>query len=119
MDDHRKGIQADKPLPPWEQPGCFRMDCEPHRAELLTAISILGLIVNQVSMCLPIFLLIGMLLGMTTWLLAKLDLAKMSRGMMDPGGMKVTTEAKRNAEFALAIGIMWIVAWALFVLMLA
>jgi hypothetical protein len=35
MDDHREGIQADKPISPWEQPGCFRMDCEPHRGELL------------------------------------------------------------------------------------
>ena len=28
-------IQADKPIPPWEQPGCFRLDREPPRASLL------------------------------------------------------------------------------------
>jgi hypothetical protein len=29
------GIQAEKPAPPWERPGCFRLDCGPHRGELL------------------------------------------------------------------------------------
>lgn len=29
------GIQTNKPIPPWEQPGCFRLDCEPHRSTLL------------------------------------------------------------------------------------
>jgi hypothetical protein len=35
MNDNRDSIQAEKPVPPWEQPGFFRLDCEPHRGTLL------------------------------------------------------------------------------------
>jgi hypothetical protein len=35
MDDHRDGIQTDKPIPPRERPSCFHMDCEPHRGNFL------------------------------------------------------------------------------------
>jgi hypothetical protein len=107
MDDHREGIQDDEPIPPWERPGCFRMDCEPHRGGILNGLAILGLIVSSVSMFLPPLLVIGMPLDVTTWYLARLDLAKMSKGLMDPDGQKVTTDAKRTAGFAFAIGIIW------------
>jgi hypothetical protein len=118
MDDHREGIQVEKPVPPWEQPGCFRMDCVPHRGEILTGMAILGLIVSQLSMCLPLLLAIGMPLNTITWYLARLDLAKMSKGLMDPGGQKVTTDAQCTAVFAIAIGILWAAIWAMLLLLL-
>src|SRR5262249_6927799 len=94
----------------------FRMDCVSHRGEILTGMAILGLIVSQLSMCLPLLLVIGMPLNVTTWYLARLDLAKMSKGLMDPGGQKVTTEAQRSAVFAFAIGILWGLIWAMLLL---
>ena len=112
MDDHREGIQDDEPIPPWERPDCFRMDCEPHRGGILNGLAILGLIVSSVSMFLPPLLVIGMPLDVTTWYLARLDLAKMSKGLMDPGGEKVTTEARRTAVFAFALCIIWAAIWA-------
>jgi hypothetical protein len=35
MDENCEAIQAEKPVPPWERPGCFRQGCEPHRGDLL------------------------------------------------------------------------------------
>ena len=118
MDDHREGIQAEKPVLPWEHPGCFRRDCEPHRGEILKVMAILGLIVSQLSMCLPLLLVIGMPLNVTTWYLARLDLAKMRKGLMDPSGQKVTTDSQRTAVFAFAICIIWTATWATLFLVL-
>jgi hypothetical protein len=118
MSDHREGIQANKPIVPWERPGCFLRDVEPHRGEILKVMAILGLIVSQMSMCLPVLLLIGMPLNVITWYLAKLDLAKMSKGRMEPSGEKVTTDAKRTAGFAFVIGIICAVTWAMVLLVL-
>lgn len=118
MDDHREGIQIDKPLQPWERPGCFRLDCEPHRAEVLSGLSIAGLIVSQVSMCLPFLLILGMPFNIAIWFLARHDLAKMKKGLMDPTGQKVTAESKRTAGFAFVISIIWAVSWAMFLFLL-
>lgn len=69
MDDHREGIQADKPVPPWELPGCFRLDCEPHRGDMLKRLAIAGLIVGQATVCLPFLLVVGIPLSVITWYL--------------------------------------------------
>lgn len=118
MDDRREHTQADKAVPPWERPGCFRRDCEPHRGEIVTGMAIAGLIVSQVSMCLPLLLVIGMPLNAITWYLARLDGTKMRKGLMDPSGEKVTAEARQTAGFAFALGIFWAAAWAALLLML-
>src|SRR4051812_40126339 len=34
---------TDRPVPPWELPGNFRLDCEPHRAQLLQVLRGLSL----------------------------------------------------------------------------
>ena len=35
LNDNQDGIRTEKPIPPWEQPGFFRLDCQPHRDTLL------------------------------------------------------------------------------------
>jgi hypothetical protein len=80
--------------------------------------AILGLMVSQVTMCLPFLLMIGMPLNLTTWYLARLDLAKMRKGLMDRGGEKVTAEARQTAGFAFALGLFWVAAWTTPFLML-
>jgi hypothetical protein len=54
MGEHREGIQADKPIPPWEQPGCFRLDCKPHRSPLLSVMGIASGILGGFAIPLPI-----------------------------------------------------------------
>jgi hypothetical protein len=78
--------------------------------------AILGLIVSWVSMCLPLLLVIGMPLDVTTWYLARLDLAKMSKGLMDSAGQKVTAEAEETAGFAFVLSLLWVMIWAMFIL---
>ncbi len=51
MNHDRTRIQVDKSIPPWEQPGFYRMDCEPHRSALLLCLSLPTFIP-----CLPAFL---------------------------------------------------------------
>jgi cytochrome c oxidase assembly factor CtaG len=84
----------------------------------LKGLAIAGLIISQVSMCLPPLLVIGIPLNVTTWYLARLDLSKMSKGRMDPSGQKVTTDAKHTAVFAFAIAIIWIATWSMLILVL-
>ena len=97
MNDHREGIQADKPVPPWEQPGCFRRDCEPHRGDMLWWLGCASFILGNLALV-PCFVglpnLLGTPLGLTTWMLARSDLAKMQKGVMDPRGEKITAEAR-------------------------
>src|SRR5919199_599959 len=45
MDNGNQGGGAftDRPIPPWELPGNFRRDCEPHRAQVVQVLAGLGL----------------------------------------------------------------------------
>src|SRR5262249_2725145 len=94
MDHHHEGIQVEKPIPPWERPGCFRMDCEPHRAGLLRLLRPATVIAGLLSMLPFPFLVIGLPLSVTTWLMAGSDLAKMHKGQMDPGGKGLAIQAR-------------------------
>jgi hypothetical protein len=88
------GIQADKPIPPWEQPGCFRLDCEPHRSGLLYCLAWIGLILSLVSsVTLGLPLLVAFPVSLATWTMARRDLALMLKGLMDPQGEKRTRQA--------------------------
>jgi hypothetical protein len=49
MDDNRTDIQTKKSVPPWERPGCFRLDCEPHRGMLLRWMGRASLIIGCIS----------------------------------------------------------------------
>jgi hypothetical protein len=85
--------------PPWELPGACRLDADPHRAPLLEQ---LGWAANFAGFLafvlwyldgLILCLLIALLLGLATWALARHDLARMRRGLMDTRGADQTAEA--------------------------
>ena len=113
MNDHREGIQIERSIPPWEQPGCFRMDCEPHRGELLRGAGRAVLILGVVSL-LPLGFLLAPLavpLGVATWFLAVSDLRKMRQGLMDPDGKNLTTGAWKRCIAGLLMTLVGVLIW--------
>jgi hypothetical protein len=93
-------------VPPWEIPGNFRLDCEPHRGFLLrwlaniaflcalgawgffltTPLFYLG---RKLGYATSSFVVLGCaagILGLAAWLLARRDLARIRAGCMDPTG---------------------------------
>ena len=99
---------------PWEQPGELRRDAEPHRGRILillaAATSVSGILTPFLpilfckfplpyrhDLCFLIMLVLsgaGLLVGLTTWVMARADLSKMQTGMMDRHGKALTEEAK-------------------------
>jgi hypothetical protein len=113
MNEHGEGIQADKPIPPWEQPGCFRRDCEPHRGNLLWWLAAAGLTLGGLALfpwCWPPGL-IGIPFNLCIRYLAKTDLAKMQAGLMDPYGEGITASAKKISFDGLVCSVVGMVLW--------
>lgn len=97
MDGHPEGIQDDESIPPWERPGYFRLDCEPHRGELLKVMASVSVAVSFLSIC-PltyIAVLLALPLSLSIWLLARHDLELMRKGKIDPNGEGLTDGARR------------------------
>src|SRR5262245_58843048 len=112
MNDHHEGIQVEKPIPPWERPGCFRMDCELHRAGLLRLMGAASLTASFLSIPFPLpFLAIGLALCVITRLMARSDLAKMHKGLMDSGGMGLATEAQEAGLIGFVLNLLSVVVW--------
>jgi hypothetical protein len=65
-----------------------RRDCEPDRGSVVLTLGIISL----VCMVLCILSPIGLILGLTSWVMGQKDLRKMRRGDMDPRG-EGTTQA--------------------------
>ena len=82
---------------PWEQPGVVRRDCEPHRGGMLRGLGIVSLILPLAFLLLSPLLgfVAGVSLGLTVWVLAGRDLAKMDAGLMDSDGRRATKSARR------------------------
>ncbi len=84
----KQGI-TDRPGPPWELPGGFRRDCEPHRADLLLRLSGASRLCCLLALV-PCFAglpaLFAVALGLTTYALARRDLALMRKELMGPSG---------------------------------
>jgi hypothetical protein len=114
MDEYREGIQVEKPILPWERPGCFRRDCEPHRGSLLASLACAGLTLGCLALY-PldglVFGLLGILVSLCSRYMAKADLAKMQAGLMDPYGEGVTASAKNLSTLGLAFSRVGTVVW--------
>jgi hypothetical protein len=127
-------------IPPWEMPGAFRRDCEPHRAGLLVRLAHISMSSGYLSVVLYFFMvplgplailllflviapvLIALALGGLTYLLSRHDLARMERGFMDRTGQAATESARRNSATAvrlgalggiIAVGLVLFVYWSL------
>jgi hypothetical protein len=97
--EHEPGTEA-LDIPPWDEAGAIRRDCEPHRGVLLTQLGSLALALSIVSIfCLSGFLF-SLPLGLAVWLVARRDLASMEDGQMDPAGLRQTEHAVGDARFA-------------------
>ena len=114
---------TDQPGPPWELPGAFRRDCEPHSGPLVlragrTAHVLSGcLAIAPLALCivlpLPlrglavwpgIFLgLAGVLPSLAAWALARHDLALMRRGRMDSAGEPAVQLGRQHALTGMAV----------------
>jgi hypothetical protein len=110
---------TDRPVPPWERPGAFRCDGEPHRADWLSKWASAGhvacalALLNSVGFALAavsggprpaaevsaaaavLFAVPALLLGSITLAQARRDLGLMLRGLMDPSGRDRTTAAAK------------------------
>jgi hypothetical protein len=82
---------------PWERPGALRRDCEPHRGGMLRGLATAGLILPLAGLLLAplVGFVAGVSVGLTVWVLAGRDLAKMDAGRMDPDGRRLTQSARR------------------------
>jgi hypothetical protein len=80
-----------------------RRDCEPDRAWLLGPMGQASMYCAAVAWfpCFAPLALVAAPLSLTTWLLARRDLAKMRAGLMDPRGELVTKLAQQYAAIAL------------------
>jgi hypothetical protein len=108
---------SDWEVPPWQIPGNFRLDCDPHRGFLLRWMANIAYLCALSGLCfflaVPLFSLfgrfgyaaclftclggVGGFLGLAAWLLARRDLARIRAGRMDPNG-------EWEVRFALARG---------------
>lgn len=114
MDDHREGIQADKPIPPWERPDYFRLDCAPHRGRLLWWLGFVSLSLGLLALvpcCGWLPGLVGIPLGLCSRYMAKRDLARMGAGRMDLAGEGITATALSFSSNGLWFSILGTVFW--------
>src|SRR5262245_56625636 len=81
-------------VPPWERPGAVRRDWEADRNWLLRRLERASLARGARSVCFVLPALVGLPLGVTTWVLAQRDLTKMQAGNMDPTGAEQTRLAR-------------------------
>ena len=121
-------------VPPWELPGNFRLDCEPHRATLLRWLANVGLLGATFAYCpcacAPCLCLVwwaaafevlvltalalgllGAWLGLTALVLARRDLAGMQTGRIDPSGALETRFARERGLAALVWGVLAGLGW--------
>jgi hypothetical protein len=106
---------ADEDDRPWEQPGAFRLDCEPHRGGLIRGLGLWAQVTCVAGLCLPWLLPISLGLGLTAWLLARRDLLEMDAGLRDSAGRTATREGRKGGLDAAAVAVLLAALWALVV----
>ena len=109
------GIQVDKPIPPWERSGGFRLDGKPHRGRFLRGFATVGFILSIVAFFTPCWGwmpgLLSAFICLTIRDLAHLDLDRMQTGLIDPRGKALTQEALRMARFGIWLSTSGILIW--------
>jgi hypothetical protein len=112
--DEPPGSEPWGDVPPWELPGGFRLDAEPHRGRLLRGLGIVavaaGAFLPGAIICAPVAL--G--LGLAVWTLARRDLERIRRGLTDPDGANLTNEARELGVVATGMGACILVPMAVF-----
>jgi hypothetical protein len=98
-------------VPPWEEPGAVRRDCEPHRGPFLYHLASIGFVAAALSLICPLFAVISVPFLLVLRALAGRDLRLMDAGRMDPGGWKLTEGVRKAATRYLLIPVLGLVLW--------
>ncbi len=94
--------------------GLARRDADPHRGPLLATLGNICLVSGGLSICLcGLGAIVSVPLGITTWVLATIDLGRMRSGAMDPTGKEATETGRTGAILGIALGIIFAVGHAL------
>ncbi len=101
---------------PWQRPGRMRLDCEPHRADLVRFLGVASLVLGVLAICGGVAGLIGLPLGIAAWTMARSDLPKMEAGLMDRRGEKRTRQGGDNAVFGILLSLLCVAFYGLVVL---
>jgi hypothetical protein len=89
------------------------MDYEPHRGGLLELMGFFSIIAGILSILIPFpVVVVGLPLALTTWLMARSDLAKIHKGLMDPYGEWPTIGARTASLTGLVLNLLS-VGWVL------
>jgi len=95
----------------------MRRDCEPHRGSLLAGMGNATLLTGGLTLCVAgLPLLVALPLGITTWVMASNDLAKMRTGEMEPEGKPQTEGARTSAITGLVLSVFFAAGWGLLAL---
>jgi hypothetical protein len=129
-----------KDVEPWEQPGALRRDYESHRSGLLLGLGLTAGLCGILSvLCLPLFIsvspalanptllvrglelvvllivcfpwLMALALGISVWVMADRDLARMRAGLVDPRGLPRAEGAREWARIGLSAGLLSLLMW--------
>jgi hypothetical protein len=110
--------QTDEEDQPWEQPGGFRRDGEPHRALFLVWLSTGACFLGYGGVCFPPFGVVGLVLGIAVLAMVRRDEALVARGQMDPGGRTDLYIAGSQARWAIGVSLVGLVVggwlWSVF-----
>ena len=99
----RKHETDEADVRPWEQSGSVRRDCDPHRAAMLHLLSVVGFWLCILLPCTAgISGVIGLALAVSVWRMARADMGRIERGLMDPDGWQGTKDALYLAVGAMA-----------------
>ena len=97
--------------------GRLRRDCDPHRGPMLAGMGNITLIAGGLTLCLGgLPLLITAPLGITTWVMAASDLAKMRNGEMETQGRMQTESARTSAITGIVLSLFFAAGWGLLAL---
>jgi hypothetical protein len=101
---------------PWERG--IRRDSEPHRAPTILALGIISIVCSPMVPCCGViglvFGLIGLGLGIPSWVMGRRDLTKIERGEMDPRGERGTRSGMICGMVGTSLNIAGIVLLVLF-----
>ena len=98
-------------------PAPVRRDCEPHRGPLLAGMGNFTLAAGGLTLCVAGLPLVVVLpLGITTWVMASNDLARMRTGEMEPDGRTQTESARTSAITGLVLSVFFAAGWGLLAL---
>jgi hypothetical protein len=90
---------------PWEQPGQFRRDGEPHRGPFLSISTEVILSLAVFGLCIPPLALLCILLALVALFLVRADETEIDTGRMDPEGLPYLQAARTNARTALIVSV--------------